>query len=742
MGLSDPGSGQDQIKRYLGEDGLVARNIQGYEMRSGQIAMAEQVLGMFSHDQIAVAEGETGIGKSFAYLIPSMIWLSEHGDERIVVATSTMNLQHQLVDKDLPFITRVAEDDVRYCLLKGRTNYVCLRRLTNETSDMELFKAGDATEIGRIMRWVETSETGMRSEYPEQISSRIWRAVCSEPDLCENQRCSFFGSCFVMHSRKEALESRILVVNHHLLLADIVMRIDEEIPADETAVLPPYDRIIIDEAHNIEKNSTGFFTRSYNERALDSVLMDLIDAFGSLLGGRRVRLFMGGRKARGRAMTHPLVERLMELRTLVTSYSEEFHGSLLELGTLGVQSDHDREQDVFQVLLDEGLRGTPEFAKVRLYAGQVLKALDDIGLVVKGIMDDTADSGNETIYYLRADAAAYVRRMRRIQRLIDEAIVQDPSSASIGWIERGYVSDAEDQQRRLELHLTPLTTAPLLCEHLFGPTKSVLCTSATLTVAESFEFFYRQVGLDSLKREQGEDRVTQARYRSPFEFDKNMFLSVPHDAPEPTARPVRGGSDPYESYVFQMTRDLIIAAEGGVLILFTSYALMRRVFESLMSDGLPDSIELLYQGMDDRARLLDRFIKERHSVLLATDSFWEGVDAPGDTLRLLVITRLPFKVPTHPVLVARYRAVEAVGGNPFSVLTLPETAMRLRQGVGRLIRKQSDRGGVIILDSRIITKWYGKTLIRSMPTSKVFVSSSERVIESLEDFLYANKPLL
>ena len=146
--------------------------------------------------------------------------------------------------------------------------------------------------------------------------------------------------------------------------------------------------------------------------------------------------------------------------------------------------------------------------------------------------------------------------------------------------------------------------------------------------------------------------------------------------------------------------------------------------------------------MDDRARLLDRFIKERHSVLLATDSFWEGVDAPGDTLRLLVITRLPFKVPTHPVLVARYRAVEALGGNPFLSLTLPETAMRLRQGVGRLIRNQSDRGGVIILDSRMITKWYGKTLIRSMPTSQVFVSSSERVIESLEDFLYANKPLL
>ena len=584
MGLSDPESDQDKIKRYLGEDGLVARNIQGYEMRTGQIAMAEQVLGMFTRDQIAVAEGETGIGKSFAYLIPSMIWLSEHSDERIVVATSTMNLQHQLVDKDLPFITRLSEVDVRYCLLKGRTNYVCLRRLSNETSDMELFRAGEATEIGRIMRWVETSATGMRSEYPGQIPPRIWRAICSEPDLCENQRCPFFGSCFVMHSRKEALESRILVVNHHLLLADIVMRIDEEIPADETAVLPPYDRIIIDEAHNIEKNSTGFFTRSYHERALDSVLMDLIDAFGSLLGGRRVRLFTGGgRKARGRTITHPLVERLLNLRTLVASYCEQFHSSLLDLGTLGVKSEHDREQDVFQVLLDGGLRGTQEFAKVRLYAGQVLKALDDIGMVVKGIMDDTADSGNETIYYLRADAAAYARRLRRIQRLIDEAVVQEPSSVSIGWIERGYISDAEDQQRRLELHLTPLSTAPLLCEHLFRPAKSVLCTSATMTVAESFDFFYRQVGLDDLKREQGGDRITQARYRSPFEFDNNMFLSVPHDAPEPTARPIRGGGDPYESYVFHMTRDLIIAAEGGVWILFTSYALMRRVFESLMN---------------------------------------------------------------------------------------------------------------------------------------------------------------
>ena len=220
-----------------------------------------------------------------------------------------------------------------------------------------------------------------------------------------------------------------------------------------------------------------------------------------------------------------------------------------------------------------------------------------------------------------------------------------------------------------------------------------------------------------------------------------MFFSIPQDAPEPTSRPSRG-EDPYETYVLTMTRDLIISAEGGVLILFTSYALMKSVYSSLMQEGLPSSIQVFYQGMDDRARLLERFIQDRHSVLLATDSFWEGVDAPGDTLRLLVITRLPFKVPTHPVLVARYRAVEAAGGNPFSLLTLPETVMKLRQGVGRLIRKQTDRGGVVILDSRMVSKWYGRILVKSMPTRQVFVSSSARVIESLEDFLYTNKPLL
>ena len=498
MDLNDPCSIKDLIHQYLGEDGLIARNIQGYEMRSGQFAMAEQVLAMFQHDHIAVAEGETGIGKSFAYLIPSLIWLTEHADERVVVATSTMNLQHQLVEKDLPFLSTVTGQGIRYCLLKGRTNYLCLRRLENESRDMDLFRSGDATEILRIARWAETSETGMRSEYPAQISSRLWRSICSEPDLCENQRCSHVGRCFIMRSRKEALDSRILVVNHHLLLADIVMRMEEEIPSDEVAVLPPYDRIIIDEAHNIEKNATSFFTRTYTERSIDGVLMDVIDAFGSLLGGRRVRLFMGGRKARGRAMTHPEIERMMSLRTLVTTYSDELHLALQQLGMVGAPSVHDREQDLFQVLLDENIRLTPEFLQVKVAADKVLKTLDDIGLVVKRILEDTADSGNETVYSLRADAAADARRLRRIRSILEEAIVLEPSSAVIVWLERTFLSDSEDQHRRQELHLTPLTPAPLLREHLFAPTRSVLCTSATLSVAESFDFFLRQVGLDEL----------------------------------------------------------------------------------------------------------------------------------------------------------------------------------------------------------------------------------------------------
>jgi ATP-dependent DNA helicase DinG len=701
---------EDEISGVLEEGGKLSTLISGYESRKSQIRLTRDVTSAFNDGVVLAAEAGTGVGKSFAYLVPSFAWAIKN-EERIVISTATINLQKQLIDKDIPVVQKLFKKKTKAVIVKGRGNYLCRMRL-GEALDEEGLFAGDDHPLRRIAAWADTTATGDRSDLSFFPEEQMWSRVCSESDACLGLRCPEREKCFVLRSKREASDAQIIVANHHILFADLSARMNGA-GYENTAVLPPFRALVLDEAHAVESSATDFFSGELTRFSLNRRLSRLSRRRGSRNFGLLPRLLaLPG-------MPSGVLDRLPDAIGDARRAMDDLDNRAVRLFDPKSGQRAERSYRLTEV--------TPELRELLLEPmAKLERALLGIAQIVSDSVDAAMDAAGDKAKELSQEEAIYEARIH-LRSLGESASFcakfKDYGDApeTVFWLEKGKTSQGEAFVRYTQ---TPLDITGMMNEAVFTKFRSVICTSATLSVGESFDFWKGRVGLA-----RSDAHVETAVYPSPFPFRTNALLAVDTGAPGPT-------SPGFGAYVDQAIPRLLEASQGHALVLFTSYDAMKSAFEAAKPKMAELGITLMRQGDNERSKLLDAFKADLSSVLFATDSFWEGIDAPGETLQLVVICKLPFRVPTDPVQLARSEAVEKKGGNAFMEISLPEAVIRLKQGFGRLIRHSQDRGVVVILDSRIATKRYGGLFIQSLPECRLVAEGLDAITKEVSRFLY------
>jgi ATP-dependent DNA helicase DinG len=696
----------------LGPEGLIAAKLARYEDRPAQREMASAIATLYNEGGIGLLEAGTGVGKSLGYLLPALRWAAANG-ERTVVSTNTINLQEQLVGKDLPFLRDALTDQpVRFALLKGWRNYLCLYRLEQASSaGPGLFADGSADELEEIRAWSERTEDGSLADLAVPPRAELWDEVAAESDLCLRLKCAFFDKCFLFAARRVAAQADVIVVNHHLLLSDLAVRRAQQNWGD-AAVLPAYQRLIVDEGHHLEDAASSHLGTTVTNRGLQRLFARL--------------------ERRGKGLLSALAHKLESQKDLMSTASLD----LLQANLApAVHAARDRAALVFDYL-DRYLqtsnepvaRLTTAFASHPIWKeglGESLGALlRELALLQDGlrlVRERMEANGppREGVASLLSEIRGVARRLESAGDALQRALVPAPGDEAslVRWLEvRG--------RDRNVATAVPLDIAPILREDLFKRVTTAVVTSATLASGDRFAFVRGQLGLDDASLE-----ATSAVFPSPFDYPKQALLAVPTDFPAPNIDPAG-----HLRAVIGATTALATASDGGLFVLFTSHRDVREVARELRARGLNASWPLIVHGEEPRDVLLRRFRESGRAILLGTASFWEGVDVAGEALRGLVIAKLPFRVPTEPLTAARSEAIEARGGDSFKELMLPHATLRLKQGFGRLIRTGTDRGAVVLCDPRASTKAYGRGILGALPPARRVVAPWNVVLRELQDF--------
>ncbi|MBN2652968.1 MAG: DEAD/DEAH box helicase [Spirochaetales bacterium] len=688
---------EDNFAGILEPGGNLSEVKEDYEYRESQSKMLQTILEAYNDNKLAVIEAGTGVGKSLAYLLPSIKW-AEKNQERIVISTGTINLQQQLVDKDIPLAMKILGSDLKSILIKGRSNYVCLRRL-EDAKDMQmvLFEE-DQKELKEIISWAKSTNSGCKTDLNFLPSPSNWSKVCSEADNCLGGKCPVRESCFVMKIRKEASSASILVVNHHLLFSDIAMR-SEGAGYKGAAVLPSFSKIVFDEAHNIENNATGFFSKTLNKFTLHKLAGRIYTAKGHQRFGLVKYL-------KDIDVKKELLETIPPLVSDLKSLTDDFNTALfMNLGeSRQFIFDDDSNQEFESIFI----------MQIQQLGNILLRTFNALNQVLEVIGEEDKDS--PACYELTSILSRIQGHLETCKMFEDRS--EFPNN--VFFIEKKYTSQGDFF---IELTAAPIDISRKMQKSINDVFDSIIYTSATITINSSFDYFLSRIGLKGYD----EDRLITTSYPSPFPYKKTVLLGIPTDA-------VEQNSPSYVDYLSATIEKALKISKGSGLVLFTSYSIMTEVYKRIAENIQDAGINVFLQGEDERTRLLNKFNNDISSVLFATDSFWEGVDSPGETLQLVIITKLPFKVPTEPIFKARIKAIEEKKGNAFMQLSVPDAAMKLKQGFGRLVRKKSDYGSVVILDGRIVNKRYGKVFLNSLPDSGRSFRPTEELMENLEIF--------
>ncbi len=644
----------EQVRAIFSESGLLAK-AKNFEYRAEQQQMAVAVAEALEHEKHLVVEAGTGVGKSIAYLVPSILYAIEQS-KKAIISTQTINLQEQLLYKDIPILKKILPVEFEAALMKGRQNYLCPRRLERALQQAtELFTTSEQAELERLAEWAAKTKDGSLSDLPIEPDTKVWTQVCSEAHICTAKTCGQTGNCFFQQARKRLLAADVIVVNHTLLF--MLLGSEAEQVERESGYLFPNDFIIFDEAHTIEQVASRQIGIGISQYGLRSTIQRLYNS------RTKKGLFTVTRDAAG--------------VTLAASLADEVDRFFTGLG----------EQADFRKGREVRVR-RPDFVEDTISA-----QLAGLQVRIIEVVRRTEDE------FLKSEMQELGRRIAEARAGI-VTFLEQSAEGYVYWIER-----TGKTAQFFSINAAPIDIAPVLRRMIFREDACCVMTSATLAVGQKdLAYFRRRIG--AMEAE-------PLQLGSPFDFPAQMKLFVVKKMPDPR-------DAAYTSALSEWVAHFVAETDGRAFVLFTSYRGMQQLAEEMQPFFTKQRMNLLVQGQGaPRGKLLEQFKSTERSVLFGTDSFWMGVDVPGDALSNVIITRLPFAVPDHPLIEAKLELIQERGGDPFTEYSLPEAILKLRQGVGRLIRTRSDKGIVVILDNRIVTKTYGRAFLKALPNCPV-----------------------
>jgi ATP-dependent DNA helicase DinG len=648
------------LHQFFAPGGVLSRTHPAYEFRRGQLQMAQAVEQALEEKRHLIVEAGTGTGKTLAYLMPVI-----RSGKRVIISTGTKNLQEQLFYKDVPFLEHAIYGDsgmrLSVCYMKGRNNYLCRKKLYDLTGQPVLSGLEEIEQYRAIAAWEKNTSTGDRAELAElPEASLLWHKLDARAEACTGQKCSEFERCFITEMRRRAMESDMIIVNHHLFFADLAIKLQAD-GAPDAGILPEVAAVVFDEAHELEDVAANYFGISVSNLRVEELARDVEYSL-----------------QQNHMMSASLSGALGSLRE-----RSQFFFSLLPPGDGRFSFDTRKE------FLEEN--------------GDEYSALNQALLRLSGELEGVAQKPEEVFNF--------VRRAQEIQVQLGYAMEAEDRN-TVFWIERRG-SNQRPQRRAAEkakdnfpsgrqhvfLQATPIDVGPILRECLWSKLESAVLTSATLAVGGGFDYIRKRLGFEHAR---------EVVLPSHFDYASQSVLYVPPDLPDPrTPQFTLKASD--------RIRKLLEITRGRAFVLFTSYSQMNEIYQRLLGEV---EFPLLRQGDAPKSALLEEFRLTPNAVLFATSSFWQGVDVQGEQLSCVIIDRLPFAVPSDPVVAARVKAIDADGGNAFFQYQVPSAVITLKQGFGRLIRSLHDRGLLVLLDNRILKKQYGRVFVDSLPNYK------------------------